>query len=87
MRLTWPEKVHSRAPSDQIISRMRHDYVLTYKSVKHFINVVPTDVRLSLILDTPFGMTSPFMIIAGHQLINTREKQSRTTAVGTIDCY
>ena len=66
---------------------MRHDYVLTYKSVKHFINVVPTDVRLSLILDTPFGMTSPFMIIAGPQLINTREKQSRTTAVGTIDCY
>lgn len=66
MRLTWPEKDHSRASCDQAIERMRNNHGLPYKRVHHFINVLPTDIELKLVLETPFGITALLMTIAGH---------------------
>jgi hypothetical protein len=56
MRLTWQEKVHSRAPCDH--------QVLPHRRVHHFINIASADVRLHLVLDTPFGIAALFKIIA-----------------------
>jgi hypothetical protein len=63
MRLTWQEKDHSRDPCDQTISH--NNQVLPHRRVHHFVNVASADVRLHLVLDTPFGITTLFKIIAG----------------------
>jgi hypothetical protein len=45
---------------------MRNNHGLPYKRVHHFINVLPTDIELKLVLETPFGITALLMTIAGH---------------------
>ena len=64
MRLTWSEKDHRHALYARTMSR--NNQVLPYKRVHHFINVVPADIQLYYVLDTPFGITAPSIIIAGY---------------------